>query len=405
MVRAIATFMDFCYIVRREVLDDNDINKLKELISKFHEEREIFRATGVRNGFCLPRQHSLVHYPTLIHEFGVPNGLCSSITESKHIKAVKEPWRRSNRFNALSQMLLTNQRLDKLAAMRVEFQTRGMLSHVAPINVDAPPDPPAKPQGDDDGGEVNGIDILAEVRLARRPSKWILNMLTSAYVFTKVPNIPRKIVALSQHLGIPQLSVLISRFLYAQENPTDGRAFEDMPLEECPRYTGKIRVYPSAIATYRAPSDLSGSSSMRYERIRCVSSWWDGPPRKDCVFIEQHSNLAGFRGLFIGQIESFISLKHNKINYPCAVISTFSPIADSPCRDTGMWIVERDLDDNGENQTMIVHIDTIIRSAHLIGIAGNSFIPKNLRYSDSLDAFRTFYVNKFIDYHAHEIAF
>jgi len=26
-------------------------------------------------------------------------------------KAVKEPWRRSNRFDALSQMLLTNQRL------------------------------------------------------------------------------------------------------------------------------------------------------------------------------------------------------------------------------------------------------------------------------------------------------
>jgi hypothetical protein len=40
---------------------------------------------------------------------------------------VKEPWRRSNRFDALSQMLLTNQRLDKLAAARVDFANRGML--------------------------------------------------------------------------------------------------------------------------------------------------------------------------------------------------------------------------------------------------------------------------------------
>jgi len=63
----------------------------------------------------------------LIHAFGAPNGLCSSITESKHIKAVKEPWRRSSRFEALSQMLLTNQRLDKLAATRVDFADRGML--------------------------------------------------------------------------------------------------------------------------------------------------------------------------------------------------------------------------------------------------------------------------------------
>ena len=40
---------------------------------------------------------------------------------------MKEPWRRSNRFEALSQMLLTNQRLDKLAAARVDFAEHGML--------------------------------------------------------------------------------------------------------------------------------------------------------------------------------------------------------------------------------------------------------------------------------------
>jgi hypothetical protein len=53
--------------------------------------------------------------------------LCSSITEAKHIKAVKEPWRRSNRDKLLKQVLLTNQRLDKLAAARVDFTARGML--------------------------------------------------------------------------------------------------------------------------------------------------------------------------------------------------------------------------------------------------------------------------------------
>jgi hypothetical protein len=66
-------------------------------------------------------------YPKLIRAFGAPNGLCSSITESKHIKAVKEPWRRSSRFNPLNQILLTNQRLDKLAASRADFAKRDML--------------------------------------------------------------------------------------------------------------------------------------------------------------------------------------------------------------------------------------------------------------------------------------
>jgi hypothetical protein len=165
MVRAIGSFIEFCYIVRREVLDDSDIDKLKELISKFHTEREIFLTTGVRRNFCLPRQHALVHYPALIRDFGAPNGLCSSITESKHIKAVKEPWRRSNKCNALVQMLVTNQRRDKLTAARIEFRAHGMLS-------DAPPDVPATVGGDDDSGTVDGKeDILAEVHLARKPSK------------------------------------------------------------------------------------------------------------------------------------------------------------------------------------------------------------------------------------------
>jgi hypothetical protein len=46
--------------------------------------------------------------------FGSPNGLCSSITESKHIKAVKEPWHRSSQFEALIQMLQTITQMDKM---------------------------------------------------------------------------------------------------------------------------------------------------------------------------------------------------------------------------------------------------------------------------------------------------
>ncbi|KAM6492926.1 hypothetical protein JOM56_011060, partial [Amanita muscaria] len=78
---------------------------------------------------------------------------------------------------------------------------------------------------------------------------------------------------------------------------------------------------------------------------------------------------------------------------------------DAPCPITGMWKVCRDVGENGERILDVIHIDTILRSAHLIGIAGETFIPYGLDHTDSLDAFTTFYVNKFIDYHAHEIAF
>jgi hypothetical protein len=89
---------------------------MDNLLTQFQELREVFRDEDVRSNFALPRQHALVHYTTSIRLFGSPNGLCSSITESKHICAVKEPWRRTNRKNPLIQILEVNNRLSKLAA-------------------------------------------------------------------------------------------------------------------------------------------------------------------------------------------------------------------------------------------------------------------------------------------------
>jgi hypothetical protein len=128
VVLAFRAFLEFCYIVRRDIITETTLQELQAALNRYHQYRTIFTELGVRpSGFALPRQHSLVHYFPLIRAFGAPNGLCSSITESKHIKAVKRPWRRSNRYKALGQMLLTNQRLDKLAAARVDFTDRGML--------------------------------------------------------------------------------------------------------------------------------------------------------------------------------------------------------------------------------------------------------------------------------------
>jgi len=163
--------MEFCYLVRRSVIDEDNIVLIETALQNFHRDRSIFDCVRP-DGYSLPRQHSMIHYASLIREFGAPNGLCSSITESKHIKAVKEPWRRSSHFQALGQMLLTNQRLDKLAAVRVEFQAREMLNAPLIPSDEGPLEATHASvlrEEDDDGG-VDG-EVLAEVTLARKPSK------------------------------------------------------------------------------------------------------------------------------------------------------------------------------------------------------------------------------------------
>jgi hypothetical protein len=130
IVKTFTTFLNFCYIARRNIITGDSLEQLNAALHKFHESRQVFsgtvRANGL-SGFSLPRQHAMVHYYDHIKNFGSPNGLCSSITESKHIAAVKRPWRRSNKHAALPQMLKVNERLDKLAAARADFTARGML--------------------------------------------------------------------------------------------------------------------------------------------------------------------------------------------------------------------------------------------------------------------------------------
>lgn len=176
VIKSIASFLDFCYIARRQDLNEDSLVSLDRALEDFHRYREIFRTSGVRpDGFgTLPRQHSMVHYHHHITEFGAPNGLCSSITESRHITAVKKPWRRSNRCNALGQMLLTNQRLDKLSASYNDFIERQMLPprRMVAIQINV------THNQDDDGGPVDDERITGHVVLARRPGK-LLNISTS----------------------------------------------------------------------------------------------------------------------------------------------------------------------------------------------------------------------------------
>ena len=128
MVLAMQAFIDFFYITRQEIHDTHSLETLKAALECFHWHWHIFEECSIQlKGFNLPCQHLMIHYVQLIHAFGAPNGLCSSIMESKHIKAVKEPWRKSNCWNALGQMLITNLQLDKLAVTCADFTSCGML--------------------------------------------------------------------------------------------------------------------------------------------------------------------------------------------------------------------------------------------------------------------------------------
>ncbi|KAI0283461.1 hypothetical protein BC826DRAFT_1093833 [Russula brevipes] len=392
MVRALSAFMEFCYLVCRSEIDEDTLAAIQDAVGRFHQERQIFIEAGIHEDFSLPRQHSLTHYQDLILLFGAPNGLCSSITESKHIKAVKEPWWRSSRNQPLGQMLLTNQRLDKLAASRVNFQARGMLDKVGAADALPPPSrkPTARLQNGGDVEDVPGAISLGDVKLAHHPA----------------PGYPQTLMVLAGHIGEPRLQEFVRRFLYDQQYPDADMCGMEVPIEACPNLppTLHVRVYHSARATYFAPSDLSGIGGMHRESIRATPSWKKGRSRYDCVFIDDKPELNGFRGLNVAHVKMFLSFSIDGITYPCALVEWFSRHGSVPCEDTGLYSVEPDYDARGRRLASVVHVDTILCGAHLIGVSGTQLLPRTFTCDDSLDAFQVFYVNKYIDHHAHEIA-
>ncbi|KAG1731306.1 hypothetical protein EDD22DRAFT_982578 [Suillus occidentalis] len=357
MVCAFRALLEFCYIARRDVITEASLVQLNDALTRFHHYRKIFETTGTVPHFSLPRQHSMTHYADMIRLFGAPNGLCSSITESKHIKAVKEPWRWSNKHNALGQMLLTNQRLDKLTASHLDFAARGML--------------------------VGSVLSRAVATLKQKRA--------------------RTVMELADEVNVPHLRRLIRYFLFSQLHPNDPRSPKDVPAASCPRHDGRLYVFNSAAATFYAPSDPSGIGSMRREQIRACPLWRNVAARNDCVFVNANPDLEGMRGLEVARVKCFFSFKFNWVTYPCALVQWFDKVGNCADKDTGMWIVRPTVHDDGTPNFAIIHIDTIYHAAHLIPVYGPNFIADNIEYFHSYDAFRSFYINKFADHHAFEI--
>jgi len=334
---------------------------------------------------------------------------------------VKEPWRRSSRFEALSQMLLTNQRLDKLAAARADFTERGMLEgtclssvwdKILQMNGTANPDPPCLPVSqdplnnrpnsldlgceddddnedgdeDEDDGDVDGPMVDAHVDLSK-------TALCKVY--------PEDI---ADEIQQPDLSDLIQQFIYNQQHP-DSCSDSDISVSALPTFYGKMTIHPSAVATFHAPSDISGIGGMRRERIRAVKSWRKGPGRYDTIFVNTDPSVEGMRGMDVARVRLFFSFSHDGIEYPCALVHWFSRVGDLPDDHTGLWVVEPDTSGNGEAFASIIHLDAIVRASHLIPVFGPRHVSRTLSFTDTLDKFTSFYVNKYIDHHAFEIAF
>jgi hypothetical protein len=207
--------------------------------------------------------------------------------------------------------------------------------------------------------------------------------------------------SLSCELNVPNLPQLLNQFLCGQLN---NSGIHDAPNHTCPRFSGHVSVVNHAIATFHSPNNLSNNKGMRREVIQATPLWHKGMPRYDCIFVNSNNDVSGMHRMEVAHAICFFSFVYFGVTYPCALVQWFSRISEELDNDGGMWMVSPDFDCNGNPDLAVIHIDCIFRVAHLVPIFGDAFVPDDITYQNSLDSFKGFYVNRFIDHHAFDIA-
>ncbi|KAJ7670784.1 hypothetical protein DFH06DRAFT_981087 [Mycena polygramma] len=210
---------------------------------------------------------------------------------------------------------------------------------------------------------------------------------------------PKALQALAAHIHQPQLPDLLRRFLHEEVNGLPDGDAPAVPIDACPIFEGRITVHHSAIARFYAPSDLGGAGGMYRERIRSNPNW-HGYARRDTVLVDV--GAAVMHGLVIGRVLLFFSFVYMDHIFECALVNWLVPVNDTPDPDTGMWVVELERQPYAAPTLAIIPVDSIARAAHLIGVYGTAALPEDFHFSDSLDAFNTYFVNPYADHHMHE---
>ena len=212
---------------------------------------------------------------------------------------------------------------------------------------------------------------------------------------------------ISNILGEPDFCRQLQHFI--QDQLQDSSPESDMASSSSmlPALPTKIATYASAMAMFYAPSDISGIGGMHSECIHAVDTWRHGNGQNDCMFINTDPTQPGMHGLDVTRARLFFSFVHERAKYSCAFVEWFSWIRDCADENTGMWSVKPEIFEDGMPNSSIIHLDSVVQLAHLLPIYHDMWAPSRhqLNFTRSLDTFTTFYVNKYANHHAFEIAF
>ena len=133
------------------------------------------------------------------------------------------------------------------------------------------------------------------------------------------------------------LTCLIQEFIYEQQPPSSNAH----DIANLPQFHEKITIHTTAIATFHAPSNLSGIGGMKCECIHAVAHWQKCPGHYNTMFINTASNntpnnngdsaVCRILSLDVAQAHLFFSFALDGVKYQCALVHWFSHTMSLAC--------------------------------------------------------------------------
>lgn len=114
VVRAVRAILDFLYIAQFPVQSEETLDLLVSSLTAFHENKDIFEDLGIRDGFNIPKLHSLQHYAESIRNYGAMDNYNTEYTERLHIDLAKDAYKATNFKDEFTQMTLWLERKEKV---------------------------------------------------------------------------------------------------------------------------------------------------------------------------------------------------------------------------------------------------------------------------------------------------
>ncbi|KAF8256630.1 hypothetical protein EI94DRAFT_1764485 [Lactarius quietus] len=114
LITAVRALLDFLFLAQFQSHMTHTIMHLETVLTRFHDNKEVFMDLGVRDHFNLPKIHSMGHYILSIRLFGTTDNYNTEQTERLHVELTKGAFNASNRKDVRSQMSMWVVRREKI---------------------------------------------------------------------------------------------------------------------------------------------------------------------------------------------------------------------------------------------------------------------------------------------------